>query len=86
MLIGISGEFTSNSLYLIESFKKWVPVPDDGVFYQTNAFERYLNGDLNTGFELHISFNSYEGSLTEAFYSPYVPIEQSTAFIADIFR
>ena len=52
-------------LNILSTFLKWVPVPDDGVFYPTNVFDRYLNGDLNTGFELHISFNSYEGSLTE---------------------
>jgi len=65
---------------------QWLPIPHDGVFYPTNVYDRYLNGDLNTGFELHISFNSYEGSLTENFYPPDVPVDQSIAFISDIFR
>ena len=30
----------------------WIPVPDDGVFYTEDALERYLEGRVNTGFEV----------------------------------
>ena len=43
---------------------------DDGVFYKENALEKYLDGRVNTGFELVIGFNSYEGGLTEGTFNP----------------
>ena len=32
----------------------WIPVADDGVFYNENALEKYLDGRVNTGFEVTI--------------------------------
>ena len=48
----------------------WIPVADDGVFYKENVLEKYLDGRVNTGFELVIGFNSYEGGLTEGTFNP----------------
>ena len=48
----------------------WIPVADDGVFYKENALEKYLDGRVNSGFELVIGFNSYEGGLTEGTFNP----------------
>ena len=48
----------------------WIPVADDGVFYTENALDKYLDGRVNTGFELVIGFNSYEGGLTEGTFNP----------------
>ena len=30
----------------------WIPVADDGIFYTENALEKYLEGNVNTGFEV----------------------------------
>ena len=44
----------SNSLG--ESFFEftWIPVPYDGTFFTENALDKYLEGRVNTGFEVSI--------------------------------
>ena len=48
----------------------WIPVAHDGIFYTENALEKYLDNRVNTGFELHIGFNSFEGGLLDGYFDP----------------
>ena len=52
----------------MEKMGQFGPIPHDGIFYTTNALEKYLNNELYTNFKLFTGFNSYEGSLINVFF------------------
>ena len=49
-------------------YPTWTPISRDGVFYQTNANERLLSGDVPFEGTLIFGLNSYEGTLGELSY------------------
>ena len=49
-------------------YPTWTPISRDGVFYETNANERLLSGDVPFEGTLIFGLNSYEGTLGELSY------------------
>ena len=47
----------------------WIPVAHDGVFYTENALEKYLNDDVNTGFE--VGFSDFQAHTENLFSASY---------------
>ena len=64
----IDSKWNQMSLSDRSKYPIWAPISRDGVFYESNANERLLSGDVPFEGTLIFGLNSYEGTLGELSY------------------
>lgn len=60
----------------VKSMLQWAPIPYDGIFYKTNALDKFKSKNLNLNIPLIIGSNSYEGSIVHMLGKMYSGQEQ----------